>query len=395
VDTRAWVDYRPKGIRMSEWPAGRIADCFPAHARKTHFNSCGVNLCPEPVSREVQAFAGDLCRDMGGAFKKYNPCQERLRRNLAGMMGADPLEVAITHHTAEGTGIIANGIRWREGDTILTLDREYPSTVYPWMRLERTRGVRLEMLHEKDGRVEEPEIVAAIRRTRPRLFAISAVEWTSGYRFDLETLGKACEETGTFFFVDSAQALGITEVDVPRCRICAMAGSAWKWLFGPLGMGYLYLRADLLEQIQPVFVGSESVEHSEAYLPYHFTLRPDAPRFEYSTTSLVGVVWFDAGVRFVLDLGVKNIRGHAFALQDYAVERLHALGCAIRGGYPPEHRSGIMAFLHPRVESEDLCARLSQAGFSTRPRDGFVRLSFHVFNTTADIDRLRGFLENL
>ena len=367
-----------------------IERLFPNRNRALYFNSAGVTLCPTAVKDEVAAYLELLCQDTPGAFARYGSRLERLRRNLAGMMNAaSPDEVAVLHHTAEAASVIANGLDWREGDVILTLDREYPSTIYPWRNLAERRGVRLEMLEERGGRVPEEEIVDAIRSRRPRLFAISAVEWCSGYAFDLERLGAACHETGTFFFVDGAQALGFRDVDVRACQIDAFAGSAWKWLFGPAGQGYLYLRRERLGEIAPVFVGSDCVVNHDDYLDYDFTLKPDMRRFEYSTVNLSALVWFDAGVRFVLDLGLEAIRSHVFALQAHAFEQLRGLGCEIRGDWPDGRRSGIMAFRPPRCDSEALSRQLqSEAGILARERDGFVRLAFHVYSTRAGIDRL-------
>lgn len=363
---------------------------FAVRNHEGYYNTAGAALMPVVVKNAMTEFMEDTCEDLLGAFGKYSPCRERLRGNLATLMHASsPDEVAITHHTAEGTSIIANGIDWRPGDCIMTLDREYPSTVYPWMNLERRRGVRLIMLEEHEGRVSEAEIVDALRLHHPRLFAISAVEWCSGYRFNLEVIGKACRDLGIFFFVDSAQALGFCDVDVKACHISAMAGSAWKWLFGPFGQGYLYLRRHLLDTITPLFVGSESVPDSSDYSHYHFTLKPDARRFEYSSADMSALVWFDAAVRFVMSLPAEEIRSHVFALQDYALRELKKIGCEVRGDEPRERRSGIMAFRHRIFRSSDLATRLHrEAGIFARERDGFVRLAFHLYNSEAGVDRL-------
>ncbi len=367
-----------------------IAAQFCQPRAGNYYNMAGSALMPASIRAEMQGFFESQWSDNLASYGRYAPCRERLRRNLARMMrAAAPEEVAILHHTAEGASIIANGLDWRAGDVILTLDREYPSTIYPWMNVEKLRGARLVLLPEKDGRLDEEGIAAAIRRERPRLFAISAVEWCSGYRFDLEPIGRACEECGTFFFVDSAQALGFTTLDVGACRISAMAGSAWKWLFGPFGQGYLYLRRDFLDAVTPLFVGSESVVNHDEYLDFNFAFQPDMRRFEYSSANLSGLVWFDAGVRFVQSLDADALRAHVFALQDYAIGRLREKGCLIRGDQPREKRSGIMAFRHPGRNSRELAQHLfKNAGIFARERDGFVRLAFHLYNSKAGIDRL-------
>jgi cysteine desulfurase/selenocysteine lyase len=367
----------------------QVQEWFPSPTRETYFNTAGSALCPRPVRDEVVGVLDALTADVADAYRDYAPRVRLLRLCLAEMMGATPEEIAITHHTAESASIVANGIDWREGDTIITLDREYPSTVYPWMRLERERGVRLVMLEEREGRLSEDEIIAALRRERPRLFALSAVEWCSGWRFELQEIGRVCRELGTLFFVDAAQSLGFWPFDVRACHISALAGSAWKWLLGPPGQGYLYLRRGLLDEVRPVFVGSETVVNAHDYLDYNLTPRPGMRRFEYSTGNLSALVWFGAAVRFVRKLGLDEIRAHVFALQDYALERLGELGCELRGGGPAERRSGIIAFRHPTLDSPTLERTLREdAGIRARERDGFIRLSFHAYNSRLGVDAL-------
>ncbi|MFW5870293.1 MAG: aminotransferase class V-fold PLP-dependent enzyme, partial [Candidatus Sumerlaeota bacterium] len=232
----------------------------------------------------------------------------------------------------------------------------------------------------------EDKIIEAIHREKPRLFAISAVEWCSGYRFDLQTIGRACREEGTFFFVDAAQALGFTDIDVRSCHISALAGSAWKWLFGPAGQGYLYLRKGLLDEITPVFVGSNSVVEPYDYLDFNFELQPDMRRFEYSTENLSALVWWEAGLRFLNQIGLESLREYVFDLQDYAAERLSELGCSLRGVGDYEKRSGIMAFAHPEAETAALRRHLLRRGIVAQERDGCIRLAFHIYSTRSGID---------
>jgi len=368
-----------KGI-ASEFPDPRSAD---------YYNTAGLALCPVTVRDQVKQFVEDSCADATAASQRYARYVQDLRRRLAGLLNCADNEMALMHHTAEGANVIAHGLHWQEGDKIMSLDREYPSTIYPWMNIQRLRKIKLILLEEHDGRVEEDEIVEALARERPRLLAMSAVEWCTGYRFDLRRIGEACHELGILFFVDAAQSLGFWDIDVRGCQISALAGSAWKWLFGPLGMGYLYLRADLLDQVTPFFVGSESVVNPRQYLDYDLTFQPDIRRFEYSTINLSAVVWLHAGIHFVERQGLEQIRAHAFDLQDYALGRLRDIGCTVRGDLPRQRRSGIAGFRHPKIESRELATRLyHEASIFTRERDGFVRLSCHLFNNRQGIDRL-------
>jgi selenocysteine lyase/cysteine desulfurase len=369
---------------------------FPDPHSVDYYNTAGLGLCPVSVRDEVKRYVDASCVEATSANQKHLHSVTDLRAQLSELLSCTAGEVALMHHTAEAANVIARGLQWQAGDAIMTLDREYPSTMYPWMNVQKLDQVRLILLQERDGRIEEDVIVDALDRDRPRLLAMSAVEWCTGYRFDLQEIGEACRRLGTFFFVDAAQSLGFWEIDVEACQISALAGSAWKWLFGPLGMGYLYLHRDLLERVTPPFVGSESVVNPREYLEYDFTFERDMRRFEYSTINLSAVVWFDAGIRFVRQHGLERIRAHVFALQDYAIQALRSIGCAVRGDLPTERRSGIMGFRHPRIPSRELATRLyREAGIIARERDGFVRLSFHLYNDRRGIDRLVNLLATM
>ncbi len=361
---------------------------FDQPHRHLYFNSAGATLMPLSVREEIGVFFDDLRTDNVSAYAKYLPKISQLRELLAEMMGATAEEVAITHHTAEATSIIANGLDWKPGDTIMTLDNEYPSTIYPWMNLEERLGLELILLEEKDGHVDEEQILEAIHREKPRLFAISAVEWCSGYRFNLQRIGRACREEGTFFFVDTAQALGFSKIDVRSCHISALAGSAWKWLFGPAGQGYLYLRKGQLDKITPLFVGSSSVVNPHDYSQYHFEFQPDMRRFEYSTDNLSALVWWDAGLRFLNKLGLDDLREYVFDLQDYTAKKLQDIGCIIRLQEDLERRSGIMAFAHPDINTKDLRHSLSRENIVALERDGHIRLAFHIYSTREGLDHV-------
>ncbi|MFP4580385.1 MAG: aminotransferase class V-fold PLP-dependent enzyme [Candidatus Sumerlaeia bacterium] len=366
-----------------------ILELFPVEYAPDYFNTAGAGLTPLSVSRKVQEFMERLAHDNVAAIGMALSEHRRVREMLGAMIHANADDIALVHHTAEAANALGHGLRLGKGDKILTLDREYPSTIYPWMNLEKWTGAELVMLEEKEGRLDEAAIAEAIRQHKPRLFAISAVEWTSGYFFDLEPIGRACEEVGAFFLVDAAQALGFCGIDVERCKISALTCSAWKWLFGPAGMACMYLRRDLLDSIAPLLVGPDSmVDPEKRYFPYDFNLKPGVERFEYSTPAFVNMVWFAAALDFVREAGIDAIREHVFALQDDCMARLRKMDCLIRGDYDQARRSGIIAFRWPDMDSHRLSKKLGGQRIYAKERDDCLRLSMHLYNTPRSIDRL-------
>ena len=120
-----------------------VASEFPDPRSSDYYNTAGSGLCPVTVRDQVKQYVEASCADAIGASQKYAPYVEVLRDHLARLLGCTGAELALMHHTAEGANVIAHGLQWQEGDTIMTLDREYPSTIYPWMNVQRLHNVHL------------------------------------------------------------------------------------------------------------------------------------------------------------------------------------------------------------------------------------------------------------
>jgi selenocysteine lyase/cysteine desulfurase len=174
--------------------------------------------------------------------------------------------------------VVAQGFPWKDGDCVLGLDLEYPANVYPWWNLE-TKGVR----HLRLKPTHSGEDLSALKNgvdNRVRMVAVSAVDWCSGYVLDLPELGEFCRQRGVDLVVDVAQAMGIIPLNPEASGVGAMAASAWKWLMGPIGVGVFYCHPSLMEKLELVFVGTDTVVESRNYLDYRFEPKPDASRFD-------------------------------------------------------------------------------------------------------------------
>ena len=157
-------------------------------------------------------------------------------------------------NTSDSLSTVANGIAWRPGDNIVTFSREFPSNVYPWLRIRDAFGVEVRMCEEREGRIDISELESLIDH-KTRVVAISHVQYASGFRTDLERLGRAARRHDALFVVDAIQALGVVPTDVEAELIDVAAGASHKWLLAPEGVGYLYLSDRARERIQPTLVG--------------------------------------------------------------------------------------------------------------------------------------------
>src|SRR5262249_28042419 len=143
------------------------------------------------------------------------------------------------------------------GDSVVTAAEEYPSNLYPWMNLA-SRGVTLRTVPSRDGRIWLRDLAGAMDHTT-RVLTVSHVEFSTGFRNDLDALVSLCEAHGIALFVDAIQGIGPLVLDVKRTPIDFLAADGHKWLLGPEGAGFLYVRRDWLERLRPLGVGWHSV----------------------------------------------------------------------------------------------------------------------------------------
>ena len=211
---------------------------------------------------------------------------EEVRTLTGRLLQADPLDIAFIKNTSEGIGIVAEGFPWKAGDNVVTAAEEYPANIYPWMNLAN-RGVEVRQVPSRDRRIPIDEIRSALS-DRTRIVSLSAVEFASGFRNDLDAIGSLCRERGVYFFVDAIQALGALPVNVATTPIDFLAADGHKWLLGPQGAGILYVRRELVEQLHAVGVGWNSVVGARDFSKFDFRLKPHAGRSASGTLYVAG-----------------------------------------------------------------------------------------------------------
>ncbi len=366
--------------------AREIRDRLPLLETGVALNHAGVS--PQPESRAIAEFEESRARLLPGeGLTRISGLRDEIRRLYADLLHVSPAEIAVTKHTAEGVNLIAQGFPWRQGDRILTVSVEYPSNVYPWWNL-RDRGVQIVTVPERDGRVDPDEFLGAID-DRVRMVAISHVEFASGFRFDLARVSEACRARGVFLFVDIAQSIGCVPIDLRL--VDAAAWPTWKWLMGPIGMGGLYVAANRLESIRPVFVGSDGMVPTPDYLDYRFEFRPDARRFEYSSENVLGMIGIAEALRRIAPLfdgkAADVVARRVWSLGDRIISSLEGRGFRLYSSRLPVERSGIFSFVAPG-DPAPIAARLRRSGIETAVRGGRLRISPHFYNNDADVDRL-------
>src|SRR5207253_4103000 len=182
---------------------------------------------------------------------------------------------------------------------------------------------------------------------RTRLLSLSFVEYATGFRNDLDTIGGLCRERGLYFFVDAIQGLGVLPLDVRRTPIDFLAADGHKWLLGPEGAGIFYIRRELVDLLHPVGVGWNSVVGCRNFSRLEFQLKPHAGRWESGTLNVAGITALGASMELLLEIGIAAIAQRILELTDYLCARAERVGFEIYSSRRPEDKSAIVSFIAP------------------------------------------------
>lgn len=372
--------------------AGNV-DAFPILAKWDFFNHAGVAPLPRVASDAIRAYADQAQSDsylVGTWYKDI----ERLRVLSANLLNCHRDEIAFVKNTGEGLSIVANGIDFRPGDRIVTTAVEYPANIYPWMEQARRHGCELVMVPEETdphGRRHVPldKILDEVAHPRTRLVTLSHVEFASGQRLDIATVGKLCREQGKLFCVDAIQTLGVLPVDVKSMYIDFLSADGHKWLLGPEGAGIFYVRRELIESTRPLTIGWMNVINAMDYGNYDYTLKPDAGRYECGTYNVPGLHGLRAAVELLTEVGVDAVGRRLFDLTSHFIDRIQAKGYQILSPRGGDEWSGSVSFKSPAHDHAPIVATLrKQHRVEIALREGRLRCSPHFYNTVEQLDRL-------
>ena len=360
---------------------------FPITERAVYLNHAAVSPPPTTTIQAVEAQLRDVHENGSLNFHSWLAVKERARELLAQMLGARPEQVAFVRNTSDALSTVANGLTWKTGDNIVTFRREFPSNIYPWLRVRDTFGVEVRMCEERDGRVDLDELQSLID-DHTRVVAISHVQFASGFRADLERLGRVARQRDALFVVDVNQALGVVPLNVEAEFVDVAAGAGHKWLLSPEGVGYLYLSDRARERIQPTLVGWVSVPNPEDYLNHEQGWNRGTLAWESGTGPAALIHGFKASLDLLHQYGPERIASYLEALMDYLCDQLRTKPYEVVSSRAAGEKSQIVCIRHRSgISAMALYVHLKQQNIITAPRGDRLRIAPHLYNTREEIDQ--------
>lgn len=362
---------------------------FPWAADVTYLNNASIGPLPERTRRVLDAFAARRATPHLLSDRELQQMLADARAAAARLLNAEVEEIALAPNTTVGVNTAAGALPIAAGDTVLLSDREFPANVYPWLVL-RERGVHVELARTTpEGWPDEAYLLERLRDPRVRVLAISFVQFSNGFRADLATLGRACRENGTFLVVDAIQGLGQCELDVRRVPVDVLACGAQKWLLSPWGAGFVWVRRELIADLQPPMAGWMAFEGTDDFTrltEYRTAYRADARRFEVGTLPFQEMQAMAVSVDLLLELGIARIAAHLRELKRPLVEAASRGAFALTSPTDGVHESAIVCVRTADVPRTHQALR--DAGVVCVMREGSIRLSPHWYNTPEEIGRV-------
>jgi len=374
------LSFNVESLREQEFP-------WAARGEAIYLNNASTGPLPERTLLALREFDARRAAPYRLSDDLQFATLARGRELIARLIGAEAAEIGLAVNTSYGINVAAFGLPLGPGDVVLTPDREFPANVYPWMQLARKKGVIYRRLPTCDGAVDEDALRRALEDPAVRAVSVSWVAFASGYTVDLEAIGRACRARGAYFVVDAIQGLGPLTLDVRACHVDILACGGQKWLLSPWGTGFVYVRRDLISELEPNVVSWMAVKGSDDFrrlVDYDLTWRDDARRFEFITLPFQDFAGMNASLELIHESGPKAIADHVAVLADIIVlwaARLPDVELVTPS--VPKQRAGIVALRMRNAAA--VSEALTAANVSHSLREGSIRLSPHFYNTREEI----------
>jgi cysteine desulfurase / selenocysteine lyase len=365
-----------------------IRSLFPAAVRYTYLNSAAVSPIPTTAIDAVNWQLNDVSNHGTLHFNEWVDTKNRARSLVGKMLKVRPEQVAFLRNTSDGFASIASGLTWRKGDNIVSFEREFPANFYAWRRVRDEFGVELRLCPEREGRIDLNELISLID-SNTKVVAISAVQYGSGFKADLERIGRSARAVDALFCVDIIQGFGAMPFDLPAQFVDAASGASHKWLCAPEGCGVFYLSDRARDRVKPTLVGWISVETPWDFEDREQPFKSTALAWESGTGSASLFYGLEQSLKLLNETGIENIERHLSNLSDHLCDSLGGKDYDIVSSRADGEKSAIVCLKHRGgVHANRIAADLEASNIIISPRGDRVRIAPHFYNNSADIERL-------
>ena len=363
---------------------------FSSFEQKIWLNAASEGPLPIAAQKELSEAMEWKSKPYELTLARFSSVPRELKKSIARLIEVNEEDVILANSASYGLYILANGIDWHKGDEILVMQNDFPTNILPWLALEE-KGVCIRQIQAED-KILTPEELLANVTARTRLFCISHVHTFTGYECDVLRLGEICQAKGIIFVLNVSQSAGTMPVDIGRLPVDAVVCAGYKWLCGPYGTGFFWMKSEL----------RNSLEYNQVY----WTLLPEEvlqgenklvlPQMNnsrkydvFGTANFFNFKPFRAAIDYWLKIGMQEVQGYHSQLIDTFIDGLNHDQYYLISPTDKEKRSSLVVLSHRRKEkNQAIHQKLKSQGIYTAFWKGHLRIAPHVYNTSEEINKL-------
>jgi cysteine desulfurase / selenocysteine lyase len=362
---------------MIDWADVRAK--FPVTSRSVYLNTAAAGPLAESTAKAGARYYEQMMNDGDIHWDEWLAERERVRARVASFINAEPEEIGLTTNTSSGMNLIVDALE-KHGE-VISCDLEFPVTTIPWMH----RRIPVHLVKSVDGVVRAEDLRAAMN-TRTGILSMSYVQYSNGFRSDLEEL--ASIKGAHTLVVNASQAAGVFEIDVKRMKIDALCSTGHKWMLSGYGSGFVYLSKELVARSQPRSIGWLSVRDHYSGRNNEVHLLPEvSARAEIGCPHFAGIFALGASIELMQSIGPENIEARALELNRHLTSRLNEIGWRVLSPLGDEKFRSAETLVAAEDPARVVKHLADQKILVTEKPEGF-RVATDFFNTEEEIEKL-------
>ncbi|MTI89198.1 MAG: aminotransferase class V-fold PLP-dependent enzyme [Balneolaceae bacterium] len=366
-----------------------VRDTFPLTKDRVYLNNGTFGPSPKPVSDALM-----------NSMEKTNTTGEyghtqKAREQLADFTGVDSSEISLTHNTTEGINIMTWGIPLEEEDEVIISLHEHVGNALPWLNRAKLHNIKLKPFEPADTQEANLEGLKALITPKTRVIALPHITCTTGLLFPIREVVELAKKHNIYTAIDGAHGPGTLDLDLKELGCDFYAGCCHKWMLGPAGSGFLYVKRELLDTLQAYHVGGYSDTGWDLYSdpPHLDGYVPTAHRYDYGTQSSPMYEAVRAAAAYHTSIGKEKIEKRVRELNQYLYDGLSELSSSLDILTPEESASRIcmVTFKPHQWDYKKFAQTVSKEGYRIRivPESNLdaIRISTHIYNSKEELDQ--------
>jgi len=365
---------------LTDADVAAVRERFPILRDWVYLYNCSQGALSDAVEEGMREYMASW-KSSTAPWDEWVRKYEEIRGEFARFINAEPDEIAVVTSASAGINPIASALDFTSRDKVVMGEYEFPTMGQIWLA-QQQRGARVEFVRGMDNRIPFEAYEQAIDE-RTRIVAVTQVSFVNGFRSDVESVTRVAHERGALVFLDGYQDCGTRPLDVKKLGVDFYVTGTLKYLLGPPGLAFLYVREGLAEEFNPPMTSWLAQREAFSFNPKKFDPAPCARRFEGGSPPIPNIYAGSAALRLLSGVGLRNVAERVEALSREFLRRVQELGLRVK---TPGDTVGPLIVLQSDRAME-MVERLRELRIVVSPRLDGVRFAFHFYNTFEDVDR--------